>query len=52
LEIGLTGFVPESKPIANRLQVANLPHGAAVLQIPERAMQLHTAAHGKGSPDC
>jgi len=28
LAIGLAGFVPRSKPITNRLQVANLPHGA------------------------
>jgi len=26
LAIGLAGFVPGSKPITNRLQVANLPH--------------------------
>jgi hypothetical protein len=30
LAIGLAGFVPASKPITNRLQVANLPHGAPV----------------------
>jgi hypothetical protein len=27
LAIGLAGFVPSDKPITNRLQVANLPHG-------------------------
>jgi len=33
LAIGLAGFVPVSKPITNRLQVPNLPHGAAVVQV-------------------
>jgi hypothetical protein len=30
LAIGLAGFVPSPKPITNRRQVANLPHGAPV----------------------